>query len=497
MIIPGKARLSKALTHGTARSLNAVYTLASAARSKSLEKMAQRYPRSFVLPPEDVETQTMHRIGPTLQHVVRDVTGTEPPLDQVTTAITDGISDGLFHSYGEAIFINPHRVDDLLPQLGVAAQDKANFLKEAGAHYLLREYIYRDQAASHFTSSFRALDRGRYIETGYKILTRDGKFLTLTRIINQDRVKTNDTRPSVLLVPGIACNHGIFDVNDDDSLALDLADQGHWVYMFDPRGMGRNKGEFDPQCFFDTLVSNDLPAAVDFIFNRPSPKKPVVVVGYSMGGMISEFMLIRQAHKLNVLLAKLSSSSAPISTRITPRSEITAFLDRTEATETTAESRARIAEARTHLAILNTVKGLVTLASPKIFDKDYHPLYPVLLMLNILLPAFRFEDVPVDLGKWIIKRFPFAAMVGRPLINPENFDDPNAFLAEFIENGTDTFPLGVGLQLLRAIYSGKGVRRMDKDRFNYPEHVDEIPFDLPVFHLGTVVKRGLWEVLGQ
>ncbi len=487
-LFPTKARIKQLALRGTARYGNFLYNLASAARRKSLQKLAEQYPKSFVTPPEKVEAETAHRFGPTLQHVVKDVTGKEPELPRILELIARGMESGLFDNYGEAIFINPHRVDDLLQRLGIQTKSKKQFLEEARKHYLLREYVYHSQAVGFFGSDFRALDRGNYHEREYSILTRDGKKLDITRIVNQDRVKTNDDRPSVLMIPGIACNAKTFDLDNNTSLALEHADQERWVYMFDPRGLGKNKGDFDPQCFFDTLVSNDLPAAVDFLYHRPNPEKPVVIIGHSMGGMIAEFMLIRQSYKLNQILKKLIrlTEDAGFSVKGRTRSEIADFLDKTEAglgdrRKIRREVKALVAEARNHLAVLNTVKGLITLGSPKIFDKNHHPIYPILLMLNIIFPLLREEDVPVDKGKWLVKLFPKLSSVVRPLINSENFHDVKGFLAQFIGEGTDSFPLGVGFQLLKAIYSGKGVRRMDRFKFNYSAHLDEIPTDIPIF----------------
>jgi hypothetical protein len=93
------------------------------------------------------------------------------------------------------------------------------------------------------------------------------------------------------------------------------------------------------------------------------------------------------------------------------------------------------------------------------------------------------EDVPVDKGKWIINLLPTLSHVLEPLINSDNFEDAKNFLSKLVGEGTDSFPLGVGFQLLKAIYSGKGIRRMDRDKFNYSAHLDEIPPDIPIFHL--------------
>jgi Serine aminopeptidase, S33 len=481
-------RMKRLALSGSARVGNGIYAALSAARRSSLQNMIRNHPESFVITPERVEAQTAHRLGPTLQHVVEEIKGSRPKLEDILKVIDKGLESGLFDNYGEAIFINPHRVGDLLVALSIPADKKDAFIADASKHYLLREYIHANQAKGYFGSKILSYTRGTYIRRIYMDLTRDGKLLSLTRVVNQDRVKTNDNRPSVLTIPGVACNHQTFDLNEHESFALGQCDKGRWTYLFDPRGLGKNKGDFDPHCFFDTLVSNDLPAAIDFIYNRPSQKKPVVLIGHSMGGLIAEFMLIRQAYKLRLVIERMNqlSNQNDFTTKGKTREEIRDFLDRTETGkdnggETTGEIRSLTAEAYTHFEILNGIKGVITLGSPKTFDKNRHPVWPLLLNLNLVLPFLQAKEVPVDIGKWIISKAPKLAKLIRPLINPSNFKDADAFLADFA-GGTDSFPLGVGLQFLIAIYSGKGMRRMSQDKFNYSAHLDELPVDIPISH---------------
>ena len=474
---------------GLALGGNTVYGIASALRANNLRKMAERYPGSFITPPEQIRVETARKISYHLQHVIEEVSGKKLEINDITRLVSDGIESGLFKLYGERIFINHLRVDELLGRLGLPGEKEAEFRREATKHYLTLEYIQSDQASGYFGSNTRVVDGRTYYERAYTILTRDGKTLNLTRIINQDKVEVNDDRPSVMLMPGIACNHKSFDLNDNNSYALRLADKGNWTYLFDPRGLGKNKGEFDARCFFDTLVINEGPASLEFIYGRPTPKKPVVVIGHSMGGLIAEFVLIRQAYKLNLYCEKIAKMTGDIQfqPRGKTRSELGAYLDQTEAKlrgrKADAEIQIEIAEARTHLERLKAYKGLITLGSPKIFDKNSHPIFPALLMLNILLPILREEEVPVDKLRWLLKYLPSASRIATALIDTKNISDPTAFLSQFIEKGTESFPLGVGFQLLKAIYSGRGIRRMDDKQFNYSGHLHEIPPDIPIFHL--------------
>lgn len=465
---------------GTAAALNGLHAVVSAANRGTIRRLAARAPKTLAPRPEQVEENTLRATIPVVQHMVfEDVLGT--PIDaagrrRVETAVREGIQKGTFKNYGQAILINPHRIDELLEDLGISPSLRGKFTREAILHRLHPESFQASQVMGVSGSEFRQRGEEQYIERTHPFLTRDGKTLALTRVVNLNRVKTNDRRPSLIWVPGIASTHGSFDIDDRTSPVLESADLGRWNYLFDPRGMGRNKGNFDPFCFLDTLVSNDLPAAVEFVHDRPTPQKPVILVCHSMGGTIAEFMLVRHSYKLNQLLEKIGGT-----TRGRTRAEIGAFLNKAE---NGGGDRALIADARGYLKILASVKALITMGSPKIFDKNYHPIYPVLLSLEFLLPLVGSEDVPVDKGKWLIESFPSLAAVLRPLINAGNFDRPNDFLAKYVAEGTDTFPLGVGFQFLKAIYSGKGVRRMDQDKFNYSAHLDLIPIDIPIFHLG-------------
>ena len=372
--------------------------------------------------------------------------------------------------------INQFRIKELLPLLEVPAKYEKRFVREAKKHGLIHEQI-PEQLFIPQDIAFRNRGDQRYTERTYSVYTRDGRTLRLTRVVNLDRVKTNDDNPSVLYVPGIACNGKFFDFDDESSLALDAADHSQWVYLFDPRGMGKNKGDFDFSCFLDSLISNDLTAAADFVAGRPRPAKPVIIIGHSMGGMIAEFMLVRQSYKLAQIIKQLCG----LDTRGLSRAEIAQILDNVHSTSD--EQCALLAEARNQLALLQGVKGLVTIGSPKTFDKHNNLILPALLFLNILLPLLKQDKVPLDWLKFLVKLSPSFSSIARLLINPDNFKEPNRFLAKMIDGGVDSFPLGVGFQLLKAIYSGQGIKRMDAGKFNYSAHLDYIPIDIPLYHL--------------
>jgi len=430
--------------------------------------------------------QTVFGVAPTMVHVVREITGVQFDGEAMRDRILEGVREGLFHNYGEAIFINPHRVDPLMAKFGIAAGLRDTFLAEARKHYLVYDQFYAGQMPAIYASHPRGESRGQnYIERMYTVPTRDGVPITFTRIVNVDRVVTNDDRPSVVLVTCLAGERATFDLSDSDSPALDLADRANWVYIFEPRGSGRNRGEFDPNAFLDTFVSNDLPAVLGFVHNRPKIKKPAVLVGHSRGGDVAKFMIVRAAFKLNQAVDAIGKVTGQgFTTRGKTRTEIAQYLDEIDrdraGQERSPELDSRLEEARINLELLRGVKALITLGSPMIFDKNYHEIFPLLLMLNHLLPFVGADRVPVEWAKWLAATIPGLIKIVRMLINPRNFDDPDGFLKAFVGRGTTDFSMGEGFQFLKAVYGGRGFKRMGKDQFNYPEHLDLIPPDLPV-----------------
>jgi pimeloyl-ACP methyl ester carboxylesterase len=320
-----------------------------------------------------------------------------------------------------------------------------------------------------------------YLEVEQKTVTADGmelKYSCLTR----DDLPAANAGPAILLVPGFACNHDFYDLNDRDSLALDLADAGGEINLFDPRGMGRNRRP-GLDCTFDTIADFDLPAAIGAINSSLSSGRQIIIIGHSMGGMLAEFMLVYQANQLNILCKKIAvRCGLPLSglsglTRV----EIAVFLDK--ALSIDSETRAMIKQARNILALLNSVKGIITIGEPKIFNREDHFIWPMLLMLNVVLPVAGAKSVPMERYKQLSRYFSSLKRFPGMLINPSNFADPTAFLDELIKKGTGNIPLGVGAQLLRSVYSGKGFKRMERGGFNYVAHLDLIPPDMPIFQV--------------
>ncbi len=79
---------------------NTLYNVASALRAGNLRKMAERAPRSYIIPAEKIRTDTARKIAPSLQHVIKEVSGRTLPRHEVIRTISEGIETGLSRSTG-------------------------------------------------------------------------------------------------------------------------------------------------------------------------------------------------------------------------------------------------------------------------------------------------------------------------------------------------------------------------------------------------------------
>ena len=68
------------------------------------------------------------------------------------------------------------------------------------------------------------------------------------------------------------------------------------------------------------------------------------------------------------------------------------------------------------------------------------------------------------------------------LISPENHKDDKYFIERYLQTATESIPLGLGFQCLKAVYNGKGFTRMDGSRLNYSQRLPLFPENIPVFH---------------
>ena len=120
-------------------------------------------------------------------------------------------------------------------------------------------------------------------------------------------------RQPVLLIPGIACNRTIFDLNDERSLARDLSGRGFDVWIAEPRGMGLSaragwKAYFLDDYDFDDILSKDIAAVIGWL-RKKTGGESVWWVGHSLGGLLGYAWLGRRGEHG---LAGLVTVSSPV-----------------------------------------------------------------------------------------------------------------------------------------------------------------------------------------
>jgi len=482
-----KIRARTAVLRGSATALNTLYQGMSGLRAGAVKDLAKTRPELYVKPSEAIASEAIDNLVDFLQLTIRAITGETRPYEEVEIIIREGIEVGIFEDFGKVMYVKKSRVPDLLKNLKIDEKKQDAFIEAGTEHTIFKESVFEGQRVARAQIKTRKVGKDRYKERDYIFPSREGLFNHMKRITHAEKVQAGDNRPDKLYLPGTACLPDFYDLNDEKSLALEEAKASSWVYLLNSCGLG-NKTERDRGSTVDTEISNLLPAAIDFL-RAVSKGKQIILIGHSKGGFNALYMLVRQAYKLNNIINKISRglNVEPYSVEGKTRKEIREQLDQYEQIITAQGNghtfRACLEEAKEYLQRLDSVKGVQALGSPLAFDKNSHPIFPIFLNLNIILPLLMQDEVPVDLGKRLARMFPWAAKGARMLINPANFDDPDAFLRELAEKGTDSFPLGVGFQMLKAIYSGQGLRRMTKDKFEYPKYLHLIPIDIPIFML--------------
>ncbi|MCG8618933.1 MAG: hypothetical protein MI802_22150, partial [Desulfobacterales bacterium] len=142
---------------------------------------------------------------------------------------------------------------------------------------------------------------------------------------------------------------------------------------------------------------------------------------------------------------------------------------------------------------MKTVKGIVSLGSPRTFDRTSHVFFPSALWLNHLARIFRFSHIPIQEAAMLVTRLPLVKTVSRSIYNrdvgglnflicPENHKGDKHFVERYLEVATESIPLGLGFQFLKAVYDGNGFKRMDRSELNYTHHFSFFPKDIPLFH---------------
>ena len=123
----------------------------------------------------------------------------------------------------------------------------------------------------------------------FVITTKDYATITLTRY-------NGSKRPSIILIPGYACDHKIFDWDENHTLARFLNKEGWDVWMLDLRTHDGDgdfwfKKDSDHEKinrywdFDNTYLKIDVVTAIDFIKNNSKCEK-IIILGHSMGGYL-------------------------------------------------------------------------------------------------------------------------------------------------------------------------------------------------------------------
>ena len=412
------------------------------------------------------------KLALSLYHIFFHVTGVRFSRREIKSILLEDLARKRIRLTEDVILLTRRELATLARErLHIDEAYLPSILSEAMRRRILRETLRPHRMPAYFESTVEEKDqngRGDYEIVTYRDYTDEGKSLAFRRLASMEAVTAGDSRPSVLLAPGIGCNSNCFDLASEHSLARDLADRGCWVYLFDPRGTGVNKAGFDPLCTVDTLIDYDLATVARFIYRR-SRGKPMVLIGHSMGGMIAEAMVLnwglrRHFHRLTMLSRAQRDA-----------------LDRVLPPRQTSE------------ACLSMIRGVITLGAPKFFQKDSHLLFPLSLWLNHLSRILRLRYVPFREAIWLLTRLPLVRKGTQALVNsnvahlnflfnPINHSKDRTLPVRFLERCGESIPLGLGFQFLKAIYNGEGFKRMDGSRLNYSELIDFFPEEIPVFH---------------
>ncbi len=425
----------------------------------------------LIVSQEEITKNAVGKLALSLYHIFYRIAGTIIPREEIKSVLCDALEKERIRLTEKVILLSRDELAYIAGRCLESDPDICeNIYNEAYRRNIVKESLHTDCQPAYFESEVDEKDsngRGDYEIVYYRDFTEEGKEIRFRRLLSMEDVTAGDNRPSLILVPGFANNSNCFDIDNRYSLARDLADRGNWIYLFDPRGVGVNAGRFDPNYTIDTLIDYDLPAVLHFISKR-SCGKPSVLLGHSMGGLVSENMVLNWSLRLDFDKIKMPGRYKK-------------ELDKILVSE-------RIAEAG-----LKTVKGVVTLGSPRCFDRRSHIFFPAALWLNHLSRIFRLKHIPIQELSKIFTQLPVFKTLTRTVYNkdvgglnflicPENHDNDRHFIERYLECAMESIPLGLGFQFLRAIYDGNGFKRMDPSSLNYTHHFSFFPENIPLFH---------------
>lgn len=428
--------------------------------------------KELIVSQAEIRSAAVRKLALVLYHICLNATAVEVARDDIKNILTDELAKGSIRLTENIILLTEDQLTYLaLKRFKVPQSDLSTILDKALRRRILSESLRVDPVPIYFESEIEEKaqnGRGDYETVYYRNFTDEGKEIGFRRMVSMEGVTAGDNRSAVVLIPGFANNSNCFNINNRYSLAKDMADQGFWVYLFDPRGVGVNQGRFDPLYTVDTMIDYDMATLVRFIYAR-SNGKPSVLVGHSLGGLIAENMVLNWslAGHLNDLEG-LEPEQRDLLAQVLPQPEA-------------AEHYQKM------------VRGVISLAAPKFFSKQSHIFFPAALWLNHLSRMFRFKQVPVKEIAKVFTELPLLKQITRIvsnrnlgdlnfLISPQNHIDDKYFIERYLQVAMESIPLGLGFQCLKAIYNGNGFKRMDGTRLNYSDCLHLFPENIPVFH---------------
>ncbi len=428
--------------------------------------------RELIHNQREIKVHAVSKLALILYHIFKHAAQKTIPREEIKAVIAQALQKGKIRLTENVILLNSKTLTHLVvKKFKIDPIFLQPILDEANRRFILRESLKQDKQPIYFETEVNEREsngRGDYATVFYREFTEEGKEIRFQRFVSMEDVTAGDNRPALILVPGFANNSRCFHLSNSYSISMDLADAGMWVYLFDPRGMGVNTGRFDPYYTVDTLIDYDLPAVLKFTYSR-SCGKPSILIGHSMGGVVSENMVLNWALRLNYeKLRFLSKNEKKVLNKVLP-SKVDAKRN------------------------IEMVKAIISLGSPKFFNKTSHVFFPMALWLNHISRIFRFSHLPIQEFSRVITDLPIIKDITRAiynnnigelnfLISPENHKDDKFFIERYLKNAMESIPLGLGFQLLRAIYDGTGFKRMDNSNLNYSDCFSLFPENIPLFH---------------
>ena len=425
----------------------------------------------LIISQEEIKKNAVGKLALTLHHIVYKIARIIIPRDDIKSFLYHELERDFIGLTEKMILLSCGELEHIV--VGRLEIDPVFFnriYEEAHHRNIVKEALKASCQPAYFESEVDEKEnngRGDYEIVYYRDFTEEGKEIKFQRLLSMDGAVAGDNHPSIILVPGFANNSNCFNLSNQYSIAKNLADKGNWVYLFDPRGVGVNAGRFDPHYTVDTLIDHDLPTVLNFITQR-SCGKPSMLIGHSMGGLVSENMVLNWSLRRDFDKLKLPDKDKRALNKVLPPIQVAS-------------------------ASLKKVRGVVSLGSPRCFDRRSHVFFPSALWLNHLSRIFKLSHIPIQEMSRIVTQLPLLKFVIRSiynndigglnfLISPENHRDDKYFVECYLERAMESIPLGLGFQFLKAVYDGNGFKRMDPSGLNYTHHYSFFSDDIPLFH---------------